>query len=174
LALKHFNILVAETKKHNFIQYEISNFGKEAYFSKHNTSYWQGKHYLGIGPSAHSFNGASRSWNIANNVLYLKSLAQNKLPNETETLSQKEQFNETIMTGLRTIWGVNLNLIERNFGIDFKIQLLKQSQKHIRQGLLEIVTSSSPEHFSGRIEKLKITQKGLFLADGIASDLFVV
>ncbi len=164
LALEHFNILVEETKKHNFIQYEISNFGKEGYFSKHNTSYWQGQHYLGIGPSAHSFNGTSRSWNIANNALYLKSLAQNKLPNETEILSQKEQFNETIMTGLRTIWGVDLTAIEKDFGIQFKTQLLEQAQKHISQGLLEIDKS----------QKLKITLKGLFLADGIASDLFVV
>jgi len=164
LALEHFNILVEETKKHNFIQYEISNFGKEGYFSKHNTSYWQGQHYLGIGPSAHSFNGTSRSWNIANNALYLKSLAQNKLPNETEILSQKEQFNETIMTGLRTIWGVDLTAIEKDFGIQFKTQLLEQAQKHISQGLLEIDKS----------QKLKITPKGAFLADGIAADLFVV
>jgi len=172
LAREHFNILVEETKKHDFIQYEISNFGREGYFSKHNISYWQGQHYIGIGPSAHSFNGTTRSWNIANNALYLKSLSQNKLPNETETLSKKEQFNETIMTGLRTIWGVDLNVIEKNFGIDFKTQLLDQAQKYIRQGLLEIVNSSGCEN--NRIEKLKITSKGLFLADGIASDLFVV
>lgn len=177
LALEHFNILVEETKKHTFIQYEISNFGKEGYFSKHNTSYWKGQHYLGIGPSAHSFNGKSRSWNIANNALYLKNLAQNKLPNETEILSQKEQFNETIMTGLRTIWGVDLSLIEKRFGIDFKTKLLGQAQKHIRQGLLEIVTSS--DCGNNRIEipiaiGIKITPKGLFLADGIAADLFVV
>jgi len=173
LAREHFNILIEETKKHDFIQYEISNFGKENYFSKHNTSYWQGQHYLGIGPSAHSFNGTSRSWNIANNALYLKSLAQNKLPNETEILSQKERFNETIMTGLRTIWGVSLDKIEQNFGITYKTQLLKSSEKYIVQGLLEKVTSSSPEQ-SGHIEKLKLTPKGLFLADGIAADLFVV
>jgi putative oxygen-independent coproporphyrinogen III oxidase len=164
LALEHFNILLSETQKHNLIQYEISNFGKKGYFSKHNTAYWQGKQYLGIGPAAHSFNGTSRSWNIANNALYLKSLAQNKIPNETEILSQKDRFNETIMTGLRTFWGVDLRTIERNFGINFKIQLLEQAQKHISQGLLEIDKS----------EKLKITPKGLFLADGIASDLFVV
>ena len=164
LAFEHFNILVEETQKQNFIQYEISNFGKEGYFSKHNISYWQGQHYIGIGPSAHSFNGTIRSWNIANNALYLKSLAQNKLPNETEMLSKKEQFNETIMTGLRTIWGVDLNVIEKNFGIHFKTQLLEQTQKHISQGFLEI----------DKYGKLKITPKGLFLADGIASDLFVV
>lgn len=164
LAREHFNILAEETRKRDFIQYEISNFGKEGYFSKHNTSYWQGKHYLGIGPSAHSFNGTSRSWNIANNALYLKALSQNNLPSETEMLSQKEQFNETIMTGLRTIWGIDLRTIENKFGINFKTRLLEQAQKHIRQNLLEIDNS----------EKLKITPKGLFLADGIAADLFVV
>jgi len=171
LAAEQFDILVSETRKHDFIQYEISNFGKTGYFSKHNTSYWQGKSYLGIGPAAHSFNGTERSWNIANNARYLKALAQNKFPSETEILSKKDRFNETIMTGLRTIWGVDLNVIEKDFGIHFKTQLLEQAQKYIRQGLLEIVNSSGCKN--NRIEKLEITSKGLFLADGIAADLFV-
>ena len=167
LALEHFNILVEESKKQNFIQYEISNFGKENYFSKHNTAYWQGKPYLGIGPSAHSFNGKTRSWNVSNNALYLKSIAQNELPSESETLSKEELFNETIMTGLRTIWGVDLNKIESDFGIIYKTQLLKQAEKHIRQGTLEIILDK-------KTSILKITQKGLFLSDGIAADLFVL
>jgi len=129
---------------------------------------------LGIGPAAHSYNGKTRSWNIANNALYLKALAKNELPSETEILTKKEQFNETIMTGLRTIWGVDLNAIEKNFGIGFKRQLFEQAQKHIRLDLIKIVTSSSPEYISGHIEKLKLTPKGLFLADGIAADLFAV
>ncbi len=172
LTLEHFNILVEETKKHDFIQYEISNFGKEGYFSKHNTSYWQGKHYLGIGPAAHSFNGVSRSWNIANNALYLKLLAKNELPSETEILSKKDRFNEIIMTGLRTIWGIDLSAIETQFGKAFKTQLLKQAEKHIQQGLLQIITLSDCDN--NLIKKLKITSKGLFLADGIAADLFVI
>ncbi|MCF6213970.1 MAG: radical SAM family heme chaperone HemW [Flavobacteriaceae bacterium] len=203
LAREHFNILVEETKKNGFIQYEIANFGKEDYFSKHNTAYWQGKFYLGIGPSAHSFNGTTRSWNIANNALYLKAIGKNELSIETEALSKKDRFNETIMTGLRTMWGVDLNAIEKNFGIHFKTQLLEQSQKHIRQGLLEIVfatpsirgkparaetvrsggqslnkkmTSFASFNRQDDLKQqiLKITPKGLFLADGIAADLFVV
>jgi len=174
LALEHFNILREETHKHNFVQYEISNFSKKGYFSKHNTAYWQGKSYLGVGPSAHSYNGTTRSWNVANNARYLKALVQNNLPKETEILSIKDRFNETVMTGLRTIWGVDLKTIENDFGKKFKNQLLKQAEKYIRQDLLKIVTSSSAELLSGHIEKLKLTQKGLFLADGIAADLFVV
>lgn len=169
LALEHFKILVSETKKHDFIQYEISNFGKEGYFSKHNTSYWQGKNYLGIGPSAHSFNGISRSWNIANNALYLKAIANGKLSQESEFLSKNNRFNETIMMGLRTIWGVDLNKVESEFGIVYKTKLIAQAQKHIRRGFLIIKSDASQQ-----LVILKITDKGLFLADGIASDLFVV
>jgi len=203
LALEHFNILLKETQKHHFIQYEISNFGKKGYFSKHNTSYWQGKSYLGIGPAAHSFNGTSRSWNIANNARYLKALAQNKFPSETEILSKKDRFNETVMTGLRTIWGIDLTAIEKDFGIQFKTRLLKQAEKHISQDLLKIVIAtpsirgkpartetvrSGGQSFDDEMTSfaslnrqdalkqntLKLTQKGLFLADGIAADLFVV
>lgn len=191
LASEHFNILVEETKKHHFIQYEISNFGREGYFSKHNTAYWQGKSYLGIGPSAHSFNGTLRSWNIANNITYLKALNKNELPKETEILSKKDRFNETVMTGLRTIWGVDLTAIEKDFGIQFKTQLLKQAERYIRQNLLKIVIATpsirGKQSFDEEMTSfaslnrqddlkqntLKLTQKGLFLADGIAADLFV-
>jgi len=174
LALEHFNILIDETQKQGFVQYEISNFGKKGYFSKHNTAYWQGKSYMGIGPAAHSFNGKSRSWNVANNSKYLKALDKNLLPIETEILSVKDRFNETVMTGLRTMWGVDLKAIEKDFGIKYKTQLLKQTQKFIEQDLLKIDTTGNPKHLSGPIEKLKLTQKGLFLADGLAADLFVV
>jgi len=163
-AKAHFDILVEETAKNGFVHYEISNFGKPNFFSKHNTSYWQGKKYIGIGPSAHSFSGTHRSWNIANNAKYIKELAQNKLPNEIEKLSKEDQFNEYLMTGLRTIWGVSLDKIEK----EFKNQLLVSSKKFIDEGLLEIVVTSSG------VEKLKTTKKGKFLADGLASELFIV
>ncbi len=163
LAEQHFQILVKETAKNNFIQYEISNFGKENYFSKHNTSYWQGKYYLGIGPSAHSFNGISRSWNIANNTKYIASIQKGILPQEIEILSKNDQFNEAIMTGLRTIWGVSLQKVEKQFGIDYKNQLIKNAQKHLLSKTLKITNNT-----------LFITEKGKFLADGIAADLFVV
>ncbi len=172
-ALEHFNILVKKTEKQGFVHYEISNFGKPNYFSKHNTSYWKGTPYLGIGPSAHSFNGKHRSWNVSNNAKYIKAVQTGILPQEIEELSINDRFNETIMTGLRTIWGVSLVTIKQDFGTTFKNHLLKRAEKFIDQGLLEIVTSSdSPK--ANCIKKLKTTKKGKFLVDGIASDLFIL
>lgn len=174
VAQEHFQILVDKLQENGFIHYELSNFGKENYFSKNNSAYWLGKKYIGIGPSAHSFDGVSRSWNISNNSLYLKSIAENQLPSETEILSKNDRYNEYVMTGLRTIWGISLEKIENEFGTDFLEYLLKQSEKFIADGLLEIVTSSDFEK-QNRIEKiLRPTPKGKFLCDGIASDLFLV
>ncbi|QBN18990.1 radical SAM family heme chaperone HemW [Flavobacterium nackdongense] len=174
LAQEHFQILVATLEANGFIHYELSNFGKENYFSKNNSAYWLGKKYIGIGPSAHSYDGISRSWNVSNNAIYLKSLGENKLPNEMEILSKTDRYNEYIMTGLRTIWGVSLDRISDEFGNEYSDYLQKQSQKFINDGLLEIVTSSVPMQ-SGSIEKiLKPTKKGKFLTDGIASDLFFI
>jgi len=173
LALEHFNHLVSETIKQGFVHYETSNFGKPEYFSKHNKSYWLGKTYLGIGPSAHSYNVKQRSWNISNNAKYIKTLQNNKLPNETETLSQNDRFNEYIMTGLRTIWGISLLKIEQDFGENYLNHLLDSSKKYIDQKLL-VVTSSDFDGNQNCIEKLKTTQKGKFLIDGIASDLFIL
>ena len=172
LASQHFDHLVKRTQEQRFVHYEISNFGKPKYFSKHNTSYWQGKKYLGIGPSAHSFNGTQRSWNVANNTKYIKSLEQNTLPSKIETLTKNDRFNEYIMTGLRTIWGISLNKIEDGFGEIYKTQLLKSAQKFIEKGLL-VISSDFDEH-QNNIEKLKTTSKGKFLADGIAADLFIL
>jgi len=178
IALAHFKILVEETEKQGFVHYEISNFSKKGYFSKHNTSYWQGKPYVGIGPSAHSFNGKQRSWNVSNNIKYIKSIEQNELPSTNEQLSVTDQFNEYIMTGLRTIWGVSLDKIEKKYGVEYKVHLLKVSEKFINQELLVIettnVTSSDSDDNRNCIEKLKTTPKGKFLVDGIASDLFMI
>ena len=168
LALEHYNILVEETEKRGYINYEISNFGKLAYFSRHNTSYWLGYNYLGIGPSAHSFNGLERSWNVSNNTKYINALLADKLPSEKEQLSEKNRFNEYIMTGLRTIWGVSFQKIEKEFGAMHLQELKKSAERHIKLGFLEIELRS----FSGKV--LVTTKKGKFLADGIASDLFMV
>jgi oxygen-independent coproporphyrinogen-3 oxidase len=168
LALEHFNILTEETEKRGFIQYEISNFGKPNYFSKHNTSYWLGENYLGIGPSAHSFNGAERAWNVSNNAKYISSINENKLPIEIEKLTGNNRFNEYIMTGLRTIWGVSFEKVEKEFGA-LRLELLKKnSEPFINKGLLEVQLSTfaSPT--------LVTTKKGKFLADRIASDLFII
>jgi len=161
LAQEQFHRLIEKLESHGFVHYELSNFGKPSFFSKHNTSYWLGKSYLGIGPSAHSFNGKQRSWNVRNNSIYINSLTNNVLPLEVETLSVTDQYNEQVMTGLRTIWGISLEEIENNFGISYKNYLLEQSQKHINEDLLYIDD-----------DKIGITNKGKFLSDGIASDLF--
>lgn len=173
LALQHFNHLVSTTSKKGFVQYEISNFGKPGYFSKHNTSYWRGKQYLGIGPSSHSFNGKQRSWNISNNTKYIKAICDDKLPLEIEELSKKDQYNEYIMTGLRTIWGVSFNKIESQFGTAFLQHLKTTAQQYIEQELLT-VTSSEFDACQNGIEKLIPTKKGKFLVDGIASELFMI
>ena len=163
LAQQHFHILIDTLQEKGFVHYELSNFGKPDYFSKNNTAYWLGKKYIGIGPSAHSYNGKSRSWNIANNSLYLKEIAENKLPSETETLSKTDQYNEYIMTGLRTIWGISLERIENEFGTKYLDYLHQQAKKYLLDNLLEIENSV-----------LKTTKKGKFLSDGIASDLFLL
>lgn len=157
----HFMILVETLQKNGFIHYELSNFGKDNYFSKNNSAYWLGKKYIGIGPSAHSYDGIKRGWNIANNSLYLKSIQNDKLPIETEILTVSDRYNEYIMTGLRTIWGVSLERIEKEFGLEYLNYLKKQSQKFLNDDLLSIENNI-----------LKPTPKGKFLTDGIASDLF--
>ncbi|MFH7003666.1 radical SAM family heme chaperone HemW [Flavobacterium bizetiae] len=161
VASNHFIILVETLQKNGFIHYELSNFGKEGYFSKNNSAYWLGKKYIGIGPSAHSYDGEKRGWNVANNSLYLKSIQNNELPIETETLTISDRYNEYIMTGLRTIWGVSLERIETEFGLEYLDYLKKQSQKFLNDELLSIENNI-----------LKPTVKGKFLTDGIASDLF--
>lgn len=163
VAQEHFEILVKTLTDKGFVHYELSNFGKPDYFSRNNSSYWLGKKYLGIGPSAHSFDGKSRSWNIANNMLYLKSISADKLPHEVEILTQQDRYNEYVMTGLRTIWGINLERIEKEFGTDYLTYLLKQADKFLLDGLLSIDENV-----------LSTTAKGKFLADGIASDLFII
>ncbi|AXB56242.1 radical SAM family heme chaperone HemW [Flavobacterium fluviale] len=160
-ASNHFMILVETLQENGFIHYELSNFGKETYFSKNNSAYWLGKKYIGIGPSAHSYDGEKRGWNIANNSLYLKAIQNNELPIETEILTISDRYNEYIMTGLRTIWGVSLERIENEFGLEYLNYLKKQSQKFLNDDLLSIENNI-----------LKPTPKGKFLTDGIASDLF--
>ena len=161
LAQEQFHILIEKLEAAGFVHYELSNFGKPDYFSKNNSAYWKGKPYLGIGPSAHSFNGNERGWNVRNNSKYIKSLEQNVLTIETETLSTTDKYNEYVMTGLRTIWGVSLEKVEQDFGQHYKKYLLEQSQKHIDEHLLYLDN-----------DKLLVTKKGKFLSDGIASDLF--
>ena len=163
VAHEQFLMLVDALEANGFIHYELSNFGKENYFSRNNSAYWLGKKYIGIGPSAHSYDGVHRSWNIANNSLYLKSLENDSLPSEEETLSKTDRYNEYIMTGLRTVWGVSLDRIRNEFGEDYRKALLQQAQQYLDNGKLEV-----SEYV------LRTTRKGKFFSDGIASDLFIL
>ena len=163
VAQAHFQILVDKLSENDFIHYELSNFGKENYFSKNNSSYWLGKKYIGIGPSAHSYDGKNRGWNVSNNALYIKSIQENKLPIEIETLTKIDRYNEFIMTGLRTIWGVSLDQIEEEFGKTYLDYLNQQAAKFIEDHLLFVDENI-----------LRTTKNGKFLCDGIASDLFLL
>ena len=163
VAQEHFHILVDKLSENGFIHYELSNFGKENYFSKNNSSYWLGKKYIGIGPSAHSYDGKNRGWNVSNNSLYIKSIQENKLPIEIETLTKTDRYNEYVMTGLRTIWGISLERIEQEFGKTYLDYLNQQAAKFIEDHLLFVDDNI-----------LRATKKGKFLSDGIASDLFLL
>ncbi len=161
---KEFYYLSDFLKDHGFEHYEVSNFARPGFYSRHNASYWKYKEYLGIGPSAHSYNGSDiRSWNVANNARYSKKLSGNLLAKEEEILSMEDQFNEMIMIGLRTIWGVDMESLEQKFND----RILQHFRHEIRQkmdgGLLTIENNH-----------LKIPEKHWFMADGIASDLFMV
>ena len=173
VAHEHFKILVDILENNGFVHYELSNFGKPNYFSKHNTSYWKGKTYLGVGPSAHSFNGKERSWNIANNAKYINTIQDNKLPIERETLSINDCYNEYVMTGLRTIYGVSLEKVRNDFGEIYASHIKKEGQKFIDQGLL-VITSKTMHSSNVETQIVHTTQKGKFLCDGIASNLFKV
>lgn len=162
LSKTHFEILVKECRKNKMIQYEISNFARPGYFSKHNSAYWKRDAYLGIGPSAHSFVKNVRSWNISNNTLYIKAIQNKQLPSEQELLSAKDVFNEMVMTGLRTIQGLDLNEISGRFSPEISEMLLATAKKYIEKGQIKK---------TGKV--LHLTSKSKFLGDGISAALFM-
>ena len=161
--LNQFNFTLKFLEKKGYDHYEISNFGKRNFYSKNNESYWLGESYIGIGPSAHSFDGKYRSWNISNNIKYINNIKLNKLPVRREKLSKNDKFNEYIMIGLRTIWGVSSKRVLNEFGKDYLSLIKEKSKKHIK---------SSNLFWDGEI--LRISNKAKFLTDGIASDLFII
>lgn len=163
VAKQHYEILLETTENAGYENYEFSNFGKPGFQSRNNTAYWEGKHYLGIGPSAHGYDGKSRSWNVANNTKYIKSIAAGELPLEREILSKENKYNEYIMTGLRTEKGVSLEKIEQEFGVEFLEYLMEQAFKPLKNEILILED-----------QNLKISRKAKFLSDGIASNLFWV
>lgn len=159
--LKQFNFLVDRLQAEGYDHYELSSFGKPGFRSVNNTAYWSEKPYLGIGPSAHSFNGETRSWNISNNAQYLKGISTQKPFIEREKLSVADRYNEYIMIGLRMQNGISLDYIEHNFGSDYKALLIKGVQSQIASQLL---------YWDGNL--LKVSRNAMMLVDGLASDLF--
>lgn len=157
-AIGQFEFLVKQTAAEGYQHYEISNFAKPGWYSRHNSNYWQGKKYLGIGPSAHSFDGPSRQWNVANNARYIRSLAEGKIPFEKEILTSAQRYDEYVMTHLRTMWGCDLKKIRE---LGYEEHFLKNTEPYIRQAIIK----RSDELFL-------LTTKGMLLADGVASDLF--
>jgi oxygen-independent coproporphyrinogen-3 oxidase len=157
----HFDLMVKWLEEAGYEHYEISNFALPGFRSQHNCSYWNGKHYLGLGPSAHSFNGISRQWNVANNALYIKSIINGQPDFELENLTASQQLNEYIMTGLRTIEGISIPYIKKHWNSLAAAKLEQSALKWL-----------STEHLSEKEGILILTGKGKFLADGIAADLF--
>ena len=158
---RHFLLLMDWLQEAGYEHYEISNFAQPNSRSRHNSAYWAGEKYLGLGPSAHSFDGSSRQWNIANNALYIQSLENNTVPFEKELLTPVQRLNEHIMISLRTQEGLNLTDTAIQFGEQVGEQLKRRSDKYISTGKLMLVGQS-----------IQLTREGKLFADGIAADLF--
>ena len=156
-----FLMLIDKLAAAGYEHYEISNFAKPGLRSCHNSSYWKGTTYFAFGPSAHSFDGRSRRWNVANNALYIQSIQKDTIPFEEEILTPTQQLNEFIMTSLRTMEGLDLNLVSEKFGKEFKGKLVVGSGKWVMEKKLLMDGS-----------KLILTREGKLFADGIAADLF--
>ena len=163
IVLAQFKVLMRSAKTNGYVHYEISNFAKEGCFSKHNSSYWKSKNYLGIGPSAHSYNGKIRSWNISSNKKYIQNLLEGKGYFQQERLSKKTRYNEYVFTSIRTIWGVNTKTIKTQFGIKYQSYFLKEVQKWEQQKRIK----KSKEIYT-------LTNSGKFIIDSITADLFMI
>ena len=158
-----FHHLVDTLTQAGYDHYELSSFGKPGYHSQNNMGYWQGKTYLGIGPSAHGFDGNQRYWNVSNNASYMQQITKGELPQTIEKLSVVDRFNESIMIGLRASWGVSLQAMENDLGFRYRQHLEDQAKRFVDEGFLHIDNNA-----------LKTTPKGAFLADGISADLFLI
>lgn len=163
IAERNFYFLVKILEKAGYEQYEISNFARPGHRAVHNSSYWKGEPYLGIGPSAHSFNADSRQWNVANNHIYISAIESGELNFEKETLSIADRFNETVMTSLRRKEGIDIHEIDEKFGVEFSEHLMEEAQKLKEEGKL----IEENDH-------LYIPMQYRFFSDGIAAELFYV
>lgn len=162
LARDHYDVLQVQMRNRGYKNYEFSNFGKPNFYSQNNLAYWTGKPYLGIGPSAHSFNGYQRSWSIKHNIKYLKAIEAKQLPLEIEHLTTTDRFNEFIMTRLRTSFGVDLNEVEAKFGLTYRAYLTDQLQPLLKDQLVSVNSN----------EVIHVTENNKFLTDGISAELF--
>jgi oxygen-independent coproporphyrinogen-3 oxidase len=162
IAASQFELLMAALQQAGYQHYEISNFCKPGYYSRHNSGYWQQKKYLGVGPSAHSYDLASRQYNISNNHLYIKAISNGTLPFEKEILTQHDKINEYVFTTLRTSWGCDLNYLQNNLNFDLRKEFAQALKSFENQSLIEIHNNI-----------ITLTAKGKLFADKIASDLFV-
>ena len=160
---EHFKILQERSERIGFVQYEISNFCKDKVISKHNSSYWKKKKYIGIGPSAHSFDGNSRQWNIKSNSKYVLKLKSQQEYYEIEKLSENEKYNEYVLTTLRTMWGINQKYLTKNYNKKINLKFTSLIKKWVESG--DVIKEN---------ENFKLSKKGMLMADGIASDLFVI
>jgi len=158
-----FNMLMDFTSKIGMTHYEISNFAKEGFLSQHNSNYWRGEEYLGIGPSAHSFVGNKRLWNVSNNPKYINAIENNTLFFEEETIDENTAYNEYILTRLRTIWGININELSNQFNSNLIHHFSKEIEPFIKN-----------EYVQQKDNVLTLTKKGIFIADKISSDLFFI
>jgi len=158
---RQFLLLMDKMKAAGYEHYEISNFAKPGMRSQHNSNYWTGEIYFGFGPSAHSFDGRSRKWNVANNALYIQSIQKDIIPCETETLTPTQRLNEYIMTSLRTMEGLDLDLVQDKFGDKFSSELKQKAARYLNTQRLSL----SDDH-------LRLTDEGKLFADGIAADMF--
>jgi len=162
LSEAQFNLLVSKAESAGFEQYEISNFARDRKYSRHNTSYWTGKKYLGIGPSAHSFDGKERRWNTRGIMTYINSVNKGGVYHEREPTDAARSYNEYLMTALRTMGGVDLDKIEKEYGVDFRTKLISCSKAFIRHN-----------NMVRKDNRLVLTQKGKFIADHIIAELFL-
>jgi oxygen-independent coproporphyrinogen-3 oxidase len=157
-----FEILMESLQEAGFEHYEISNFAKSGMHSRHNSNYWKGVQYLGIGPSAHSFNGQTRQWNIANNSKYLEALLKRTVPAQIEELTKRDRTNEYIMTSLRTVWGMDLNKIATDFGSDYRWEIERSLDEFLKK-----------EYILVKKDVITLSTKGKLFADHIAAELFI-
>ncbi len=161
-SIQQFRLLIQTAKNQGFKQYEISNFCKEGYHSKHNLAYWKQKQYLGIGPSAHSYNFTEREWNVAHNRKYMDAVKQGRILSEKEKLSDADRCNDLILTSLRTCWGLNLETLKQQFGETVHDICVEKSEKFIQS-----------KHLRKERNSLILTDRGIFISDHIIADFFV-